>query len=124
MSRERCANLVRSFRQFVDRSDRRKSIVARIARIVPPSLGERATAWSLQRRCRRCATRGNPRKTRRSRDSTVQKLGGLSKMRALFSAVVLFSASAPAFAVVVPEPETLALLGVAAAAIILARRKK
>ncbi len=45
-------------------------------------------------------------------------------MRALFSAVVLFSASAPAFAVVVPEPETLALLGVAAAAIILARRKK
>jgi hypothetical protein len=66
----------------------------------------------------------NQNKLHRSRDSTVQNVGGLFNMRALISAVVLFSASAPAFDVVVPEPETLALLGVAAAAIILARRKK
>jgi|APEBP8051072266_1049373.scaffolds.fasta_scaffold07603_2 PEP-CTERM putative exosortase interaction domain len=45
-------------------------------------------------------------------------------MRAFLSFALLLSAAAPAFAEVVPEPESLSLLAVAAVALLVARRRK
>jgi Na+-transporting methylmalonyl-CoA/oxaloacetate decarboxylase beta subunit len=45
-------------------------------------------------------------------------------MNRLFSAIILLSASASAFAARVPEPETLSLLAIGAVAFLVAGRKK
>ena len=67
--------------------------------------------------------------------ATAQSIGGNTQnplkeklpMRTLFSIAVLISASMPAFAgpsLNVPEPESLALIAVAAVAMLVARRRK